>query len=141
MAILCTLVQNLDVFAWSPYEVPWLDLEFITHKLNMDPLFLPKKQKPRRSAKQHVEVVKEKVAKLKQVGAIREVFFLKWLSNTMVVIKKKVKWRVCFDFIDLNRACPNNPFPVSKIDQLVDVACGHSRMSCWMHSRVITKSC
>ena len=65
VAVLLTLIQNLDVFAWSSYEVPWVDPEFITHKLNMDPLFPSKKLKPRRSTKQHVEAVKEKVARLK----------------------------------------------------------------------------
>ena len=47
----------MDEFAWSPYEVPGVDLEFIVHKLNVDPLFPPKKQKLRRSAKEHVEAV------------------------------------------------------------------------------------
>ena len=56
--MLLFLVQNVDVFAWSPYEVPGVDLEFIVHKLNVDPLHPPKKQKPRRSAKEHVDVVK-----------------------------------------------------------------------------------
>ena len=65
VAVLLTLIQNLDVFAWSSYEVPWVDPEFITHKLNMDPLFPSKKLKPRRSTKQHVKAVKEKVARLK----------------------------------------------------------------------------
>ena len=65
-------------------------------------MYPPKKQKPRRSAKQHVEAVKQEVEKLKDVGAIREVFFLKWLSNTIVVKKKNGKWMVCVDFTDLN---------------------------------------
>ena len=129
VAILLTLVQNLDVFAWSSYEVPGVDPEFITHKLNVDPLFPPKKQKPRRSAKQHVEAMKEKVARLKQAEAIREVFFSKCLSNTVVVKKKNGKWQVCVNFIDLNRSCLKDSFLVSKIDQLVDAMCGHPRMS------------
>ena len=37
--MLLLLVQNVDVFAWSPYEVPKVDPEFIVHKLNVDPLF------------------------------------------------------------------------------------------------------
>ena len=41
--VLLLLIQNVDVFAWSPYEVPGVDLEFIVHKLNMDPSFPPKK--------------------------------------------------------------------------------------------------
>ena len=41
--MLLLLVQNVDVFTWSPYEVPGVDPEFIVHKLNVDPLFPPKK--------------------------------------------------------------------------------------------------
>ena len=41
--ILLFLLQNMDVFAWSPYEVLGVDLEFIVHKLNVDPSFPPKK--------------------------------------------------------------------------------------------------
>ena len=51
------------------------------------------------------------MVRLKQVGAIKEVFYLKWLSNTVVVRKKSGKWRVCVDFTDLNKACPKDPFP------------------------------
>ena len=56
--MLLFLVLNMDVFAWSPYEVPGVDPKFIVHKLNVNPLYPPKKQKPRRSAKEHVDVVK-----------------------------------------------------------------------------------
>ena len=73
--MLLLLVQNVDVFVWSPYEVPGVDPEFIVHRLNVDPLFPPKKQKPRRSAKEYVEAVKQKVKMLKEEGAIKEVFF------------------------------------------------------------------
>ena len=44
--MLLFLMQNVDVFAWSLYKVPEVDPEFIVHKLNMDPSFPPKKQKP-----------------------------------------------------------------------------------------------
>ena len=47
----------------------------------------------------------------------------------MVVKKKTGKWRVCVDFINLNRACPKDPFPMPRIDQLVDATVGHPRMS------------
>ena len=40
--------------------------------------------------------------KLKGVGAIKEVFFLEWLANMVVVMKKNNNWRVCVDFTDLN---------------------------------------
>ena len=108
--MLLFLIQNVDMFAWSPYEVPGVDLEFIVHKLNVDPSFSPKKQKPRRLAKEHVEAVRSEVRRLREAGAIRETFFPEWLANTVVVKKKNGKWRVCVDFTDLNRACPKAHF-------------------------------
>ena len=47
----------------------------------------------------------------------------------MVVKKKSGRWRVCVDFMDLNKACPKDPFPIPRIDQLVDATFGHPRMS------------
>ena len=56
-------------------------------------------------------------------------FYPQWLVNTMVVKKKTGKWRVCVDFTNLNKACPKDPFPMPRIDQLVDATIGHSRIS------------
>ena len=69
------------------------------------------------------------MTRLKQAGAIKEVFYPEWLANTVVVKKKSGKWRVCVDFTDLNNACPKDPFPMPHIDQLVDATVGHPWMS------------
>ena len=122
------LRRNVDVFAWDAYEALGLDPKFIYHHLNVNPSVTPKRQPPRRPSNEHVEVVKSEVTKLKQAGAIKEVFYPQWLANTVVVKKKTGKWRVCVDFTDLNRACPKNPFPMPRIDQLVDATIGHPWM-------------
>ena len=127
--VLLYLTQNIDVFTWNPYEVPKVDPGCIVHKLNVDPLYPPKKQKPKRSTKDHDEVVRQEVERLKETRAIKETFFSEWLANTVVVRKKNGKWRVCVDFTDLNRACPKDTFPIPKIDQLVNATYGHLRMS------------
>ena len=121
--------QNMDVFAWNAYEAPGVDPEFICHLLNVNPSVVPKKQPPRRPSKEHAEAVQEEVTRLKQARAIKEVFYPEWLANTVVVKKKSGKWRVCVDFTDLNKVCPKDPFPMPKIDQLVDATVGHPRMS------------
>ena len=83
--LLLFLVQSLDVFAWSPYEVPGVDPEFIVHRLNVDASFPPKKQRPRRKAHEHAEAVRAEVQRLKESGAVKEIFFPEWLANTVVV--------------------------------------------------------
>ncbi|XP_065617382.1 uncharacterized protein LOC136062358 [Quercus suber] len=123
------LRRNLDVFAWDPCDAPGIDPSFICHHLNVNPSVTPKKQPPRRPSKEHATAIKEEVNKLKRAGAIKEIFYPEWLANTMVVKKKSEKLKVCVDFTDLNKACPKDPFPMPRIDQLVDATASHPRMS------------
>ena len=106
-----------------------MDLDFICHHLNVNSAVLPRKQPPWHSSKEHSDAVKEKVNKLKQAGAIKEVFYPDWLANTVVVKKKSGKWRMCVDFTDLNKACPKDPFLMPRIDKLVDAIVSHPWMS------------
>ena len=69
------LKRNIDVFAWNTYEAPGVDPDFICHHLNVNPLITPKKQLPRRPSKEHAKAVRQEVTKLKQAGAIKEVFY------------------------------------------------------------------
>ena len=70
------LRKNVDVFAWSAYEASRMDPNFIGHHLNFNPSITLKKQLPRHSSKEHSDAVKEEMAKLKQAGAIKKVFYL-----------------------------------------------------------------
>ena len=85
------LRANVDMFAWNPYEASGVDPSFICHRLNVNPPVIPKRQPPRRPSKEHTEAVRSEVAKLKQVGAIKDVFYPQWLANTVVVKKKTGK--------------------------------------------------
>ena len=123
------LRKNVDVFAWVAYEAPGVDPNFICHHLNVNPSITPRRQPPWRPFKEYAEAIKNEVIKLKQAGAIKKVFYPQWLANTVVVKKKTGKWRVCVAFTDLNKACPKDPFPMPRIDQLVDVTVGHPRMN------------
>ena len=48
-------------------------------------------------------------------------------ANKMV--DKIQPYIVCVDFIDLNKSCLKNLFPMPRIDQLVDAIVDHPRMS------------
>ena len=117
------------MFAWNAYEALGVDLSIICHHLNVNPSVTPKKQPHRCLSKDHFDAVKDEVKKLKQAGAIKEVFYPEWLANTMVVKKKNWKWWVCMDFVDLNKDCLKDPFPMPRIDQLMDAIVGHPQMS------------
>ena len=60
---------------------------------------------------------------------IREIKYLEWLANMVIVSKKCGKWRVCVDYTDLNEACPKDNFPPPRIDQIFDASTGHGMLS------------
>jgi hypothetical protein len=62
--------------------------------------------------------------KLLEAEFIKEVFHPVWLANPVLVKKKNGKWRMCVDYISLNKACPKVPFPLPRIDQIVDSTAG-----------------
>ena len=69
--------------------------------------------------------IMDEVNKLLVAGFIREVYYLNWLANVILVKKANGKWRMCVDFIDLNKAYPKDGFPLPRIDQMVDSTVGH----------------
>ena len=109
------LKRSIKVFAWNAYEALGVDTNFIYHHLNVILLVIPRKQPPRRLSKDHSDAVKDVVMKLKRAEAVKEVFYPKWLANTVVVKKKSGKWHVCVDFTKLNKAYPK-AFPIPWID-------------------------
>ena len=123
------LRQNKDVFAWKQADMGGIDLTVITHRLNVSPSFKPIKQKRRSFAPERQKAINEEVGKLLQAGAIREVEYPEWLANVVLVEKANGKWRLCIDFTDINRACPKDSFPLTRIDLIVDATAGHELLS------------
>ena len=71
----------------------------------------------------------EEDRKLLEAGFIREVYYLEWLVNVVMVKKAYGKWRMCVDFTDLNIASLKNNYPLPHIDLLVDLMAGHQLLS------------
>ena len=80
------------------------------HKLNVLPTTKLVKQRVRRFHPDQHQIIKTKVNNLLAGGFIREVKYLEWLANVVVVPKNGGKWRVCVDYIDLNETCPKDSF-------------------------------
>jgi dsDNA-binding SOS-regulon protein len=85
----------------------------------------------RRFAKDHKEVIRVEVLKLLAAEFIRECKNPIWLANSVLVPKKAGQWRMCIDYTDLNRHYPKDPFPLPRIDQVVDSTAG-SALLCFL---------
>jgi hypothetical protein len=87
------------------------------------------KQHLRRFDEEKRRAIGEEIHKLMAAGFIKEVFHPKWLANPVLVKKKSGKWRMCVDYTGLNKACPKVPYPLPRIDQIVDSTAGCETLS------------
>jgi hypothetical protein len=119
-ALVGFLHANKDVFAWEATDLVGVPREVIEHHLMVCPGARPVKQKARRQAPEKQSFIVQEVRKLQDAGFIREVRHPDWLANPVIVPKKGRKGRMCVDFMSLNKACPQDPFPLPHIDQIID---------------------
>ena len=109
--------------------MPDISPKIIQHNLNVDPERKPVQQKRRAFAPKRDQAIAKEVTKLLTAGFIRKVYYPDWLANVVLVKKANGKWRMCVDFMDLNKACPKDSFPLPRINQLVDSTTEHKLLT------------
>ncbi|XP_075473815.1 uncharacterized protein LOC142504851 [Primulina tabacum] len=129
VSLINCLKANIHVFAWSQQELTWISPLISEHQLNILPGSHLVKQKKRHFVPEKDKVIDEQVKELLKAGHIRDIQFPTWLSNVVLVPKSTGKWRMYVDLRDLNKACPKDHYPLSRIDQLVDSTSGFELLS------------
>ena len=114
------LKDKWDVFAWSHEDMSGIDPLIMVHRLNVSPSVPPIHQKKRVFTLERDQTIAEEVHKLQEANFIREVYYPDWLANVVMVKKANGKWRMCVDFTYLNKACPEDSYPLPWVDVLVD---------------------
>ena len=84
--------------------MPGISLRVIKHKLNVDPEKKTVQQRRGVFASKQNQAITDEVNKLLSAGFIREVYYLEWLANVLLVKKVNGKWRMCMDFTGTNLA-------------------------------------
>ncbi|KAM2838168.1 hypothetical protein COP1_029919 [Malus domestica] len=118
--------------------MPSISPDIICHHLSINPKTKPVRQKRRSYDAERYEAMKAEVEKLKGIGFVREVNYPTWVANVVIVKKnptkeslllQKVLWRMCVDYTDLNKGCPNDSFHFPLIDRLIDFTAGCELLS------------
>jgi hypothetical protein len=109
--------------------MPGIPREVTEHALEIRAGSKPVKQRLCRFNAEKRKVIDEEVHKLLEAGFINEVHHLEWLANPVLVKKKSGKWRMCLDYTSLNKACPKVPFPLPRINQIIDSTAGCETLS------------
>jgi hypothetical protein len=109
--------------------MPGIPREVIEHLLKIYPDAKPVSQKPRRQSVERQDFIHEEVRKLLHAGFIEEVHHPVWLANPVIVPKANGNLQMCIDYTSLNKACPKDPYPLPRIDQIVDSTSGCDLLS------------
>nr|GEW34843.1 reverse transcriptase domain-containing protein [Tanacetum cinerariifolium] len=97
---LCSVLKkNLVIFVWQPSDMT--------------------------GAPERARAIQAEVQKLVDAKIMREVYYHDWLSNPVRVKKPDGSWRMCVDFTDLNRACPQDCYPLPEFDWKVESLFGY----------------
>jgi hypothetical protein len=96
----------------------------IEHHLKIYPDARLVQQMPRKQSIEWQNFIREEIKKLLDASFIWEVHHPRWLANPVVIPKANMKLWMCIDYISLNKACPKDPFPLPRIDQIVDSTSG-----------------
>jgi hypothetical protein len=98
--------------------------DVIEHHVKIYPDARPVQQRPWKQSIDWQNFIRERIKKLLDAGFIREVHHSRWLANPVVVPKANGKLRMYINYTSPNKACPKDPFPLPRIDQIVDSTSG-----------------
>jgi hypothetical protein len=99
------------------FEIPW---EVIEHKLSINPVFKPIKQKERRYTPKRRKTIRVEVNKLFEARFIRLVDYPRWLVNPVLIEKHDGSWCMCIDYTSLNKPYLKDEYHLPRIFQIMD---------------------
>ena len=74
-------------------------------------------------------MIEQKVDKLFKARFIQETSYSEWIANMVMIKKANGKWRICINYIKLNKVCFKDNFFLPRIDQLVYTTSNHKLSS------------
>ena len=99
--------------------MPGIPRRLAEHTLNILKGFKPVKQTLRHFSEPKRQAMGEELAKLLEARFTRDIKHPDWLANLVMVPKKDKSWRLCV---------PKDPFPLPRIDQIIDATAGHDSL-------------
>eukprot|EP00253_Pinus_taeda_P034921 PITA_34921 len=123
------LYSFTDVFAWDYSYLKAYDISIIQHIIPIKPNQKPFHQKLRRINPNLLPSIEKEVNQLYKAGIIVPIRFSDWISNLVPVHKKTGEIRLCIDFRNLNKVSLKDNYPLPKMDHILQIVFGASRMS------------
>jgi hypothetical protein len=123
------LQRQFDAFAWDYVDMKGIHPDTCTHNIYTNDQIRPVRQPQRRMNLALKDIVKEELQKLLRANLIYPISDSQCVSPLVIVAKINGKWRICVDFLELNKATYRDYFPLPFIDQVLDTLSGKKYFS------------
>ena len=101
----------MDVFTWTDLDMVGINPVHASHKLNVIPSARPIRQKVRNFRPNYHQVIQAEMDNLFKARFIREIKYLEWLANVVVVLKKRQKMESVCGLHKSQRGMPERQLP------------------------------
>ena len=136
--------KHHSAFGYSLQDLKGISPALCTHPIPTYPNIPPSREPQRRLNNAMREVVKKEVLKLLHVGIIYDMPYSEWVSHVQVVPKEGgmtvvqnesnelipqrtvIKWWMCIDYRNLNKATKKDHFPLPFIYEMLERLANHS---------------
>jgi len=95
------------------------------HKIELLPNAKSIKAKQGRWYPRYTTMVKEELDKLLEVGFIRPVETIEWVSPVILALKKNGKLKVCVNYKALNKVTKKDQYPLPFCEESLEEVAGH----------------
>jgi hypothetical protein len=109
--------------------MPGIPRDVIEHHLKINPDTKSMSQKPQKQSIEQYDFIREEVRKFPHAGFIEEVHHCVWLANLFIIPKENGKLWMCINYTSLSKASPKDPYPLPRIDPIVDSTSGCDLLS------------
>nr|GFA27092.1 hypothetical protein [Tanacetum cinerariifolium] len=151
-ALINVLKSRKKAIAWKLTDIKGIDPELCSHKILLEEDFSPKVQSQRRVNSKIHDVIKKEVKKLLDARLIYPISDSPWVSpihcvpkkggmtvikndkNELVPTRLVTSWRVCIDYMKLNKETRNDHFPLPFMDQMLERLAGNGSIVYTDHS-------
>lgn len=96
--------------------MPGLDKKLVEHRLPIKLDFKPFQQPSRRMTYEVIHQVKTATERLLKTNFIKNVRYVEWLCNIVLLVKNNEKIRVYIDYRKFNVASPKDKYPILVVD-------------------------
>ena len=123
------LTEYKYVIAWSYEELKTYDPEIITHEIPLKPDAKPFRERQNPVNPIIEPLIMKEVKKLLDAKIIFPIRHSTWVENLVPVRKKTGEIHLCVDFRNLNLASQKDNYPLTSLDEVLQIMNGSKMMS------------